>query len=773
MKTTLLALAVSSALYIPMQAHAQSQSDDSSSTASARTSVTTTSNTTNSNATKRVQQLDAVQVSGQVESLGGGNMQVQVAPKAVSTIGREAILKTVPGANFTQMLSSIPGAISATNDVTGLNDGNFTVRGFPANEVGVTVNGVPINDSGNYAMYATEYGDTENMGDITVEQGYPSVTSPVIGAAGGNIAWVTIDPTHEAGMDISQSLGSNNYKRTFVRYNTGDIGPVRSWISYSHNETDLWRGAGQSKVTKVDGKSVWTIDDGNSVTASLQYNREVKNNYRALTRTQIAQYGYNYGYVKPYQSSNAGDWVGTEVNPFTSAIVSLDGEFTLSDTLHVSVVPYFVYGYGGGSYGYANTYVFFTSDTFRPGLHVKFKQDFGLNDSLEYGFLAERPRQQGSNVFIPADSQGNPADIWGHNSAYYYKNANGSPRIAYKFYSTTPTYRAFATNTWTPNDQWTVTLGGAYTSVTRKGWYSTWPDSGNGINQTAAASSELFASGSRTYKKFTPTGGLKFQLDDANQFYFGVGQTYRAPINTSALYDFWGAAYAQAAGKSVSISDAEPEKATTVDLGWRFYGDKLSASVDAYATDFKNKQFSGNDPTTSAPVYFSLGQVKMRGVNAELSYKFDDTWSVYTSYAHTTAEMQDNVTLGSTTYLTSGKTLVNAPKDSGYASVNYNQGPFWASLSSTVQSGIWGTFTNTAGSYSGGFAVLNLNGGWNFQDFGGLKKPYLKVNLFNLGDRKALNYSATTSLATTATSATWQLLQDRTVMVTFGGSIAL
>ncbi len=40
-------------------------------------------------------------------------MQVQDAPKAVSTIGREAILQAAPGANFTQMLTSIPGAISA------------------------------------------------------------------------------------------------------------------------------------------------------------------------------------------------------------------------------------------------------------------------------------------------------------------------------------------------------------------------------------------------------------------------------------------------------------------------------------------------------------------------------------------------------------------------------------------------------------------------------------------------------------------------------------
>lgn len=769
MKKGILAIAVTAALYSAAGAAFAQQATEDDTTTTQRSSVTTTSNTTNSNATKRVQQLNSVQVSGQSSlSLGGGNMQIQDAPKAVSTIGREAILKTVPGANFTQMLTSIPGATSATNDVTGLNDGNFTVRGFPADEVGVTVNGVPINDSGNYKMYATEYGDTENMGDITVEQGYPSVTSPVIGAAGGNIAWVTVDPTSDAGLDFSQSLGSNNYKRTFLRYNTGDIGPVRSWISYSNNETDLWRGAGQSKVTKVDAKSVWTIDDGNSVTGSVQYNREVKNNYRNLTKTQIAQNGYHYGYVNSYQSPDASNWVGTEVNPFRSWIASLDGEFTLNDSLHLSVVPYMVYGYGGGSYGYANTYVFFTSDTYRPGIHVKFKQDFGLNDSLEYGFLAERPRQQGSNPNLPADDQGNPADVWGHDSQYY-------KALAYKFYSTTPTYRVFATNTWTPNDQWSITAGGAYTWVKRDGWYSTWPGADHGIDTSSASNSTLFASGSHIYKKFTPTAGVKFQLDEKNQFYAGVGKAYRAPINTSALNDFWNAAYADATGQQVGLSDAEPEQSLTGDIGWRFYGDQLSTVIDLYATNFKNKQFSGSDPVTQAPVYYSLGSVQMRGVNSEVTYKFNDMWSVYASYAYNKSEMKSDVDLGggSTPYATNGKTLVNAPKNVGYVSVNFNDANFWASLSANAQSSFWGTFQNLAGSEAGGFTTVNLNGGYNFQDFGGLKKPYLKVNLFNLGNRKALTYSATTSLSTTASAAAWQLLQDRTVMVTLGGSFDL
>lgn len=739
----------------------------------ARGSVSTTSNTTNSNATQRALQLDAVEVTGRSVSLGGGNMQVQSAPKAVSTIGREAILKAAPGANFTQMLSSIPGALSATNDMTGLNDGKFTVRGFTADEVGVTVNGVPINDSGDYTIYATEYGDTENMGDITVEQGYPGVSSPVIGAAGGNIAWVTVAPTAEAGLDLRQSVGSNRYRRTFLRYNTGDTGPLRSWISYSNHQADQWRGDGQAAVTKIDAKSVWTLDGGDAITGSVQYSRKVTNNYRNLTKAQIATNGYDFGYVASDASDNPSNWVATRLNPFRSWIASLDGELTLSDSLHLSIVPYFVYGYGGGSYGYAKTSVFFSFDTFRPGIHLAFKQDFGMNDSLEYGALAERPREQSANVFLPADPQGNPADVWGHHSQYYYKNPNGSPKVAYRLYSITPTYRVFATNTWTPNDQWTLTVGGAYTWVQRKGWYASWPGADLGIDLITPENSSLYASGANTYKKFTPTGGVKFQLDEQNQLFLGVGKTYRAPINTSALYDFWNAAYASAIGSQTSISDAEPEQSITADLGWRYYGDKLSTVLDLYATNFEHKQFSGADPVTRAPVYYQLGSVQMRGVTTELSYTFDDQWSVYASYAYNQSEMKSDVVLGGITYATDGKTLVNAPRNAGYASVNYTARALWASLSVNAQSRDWGTFLNDAGSDAGGFATVNLNGGYNFHDIGSLKKPCLKVNLFNLGNRRALTYSATTALDTKASAAAWQPLQDRTLMVTFGGSVGL
>src|SRR6185437_11148803 len=93
---------------------------DTSSTGTTKTvQRTSTSNTTTSNDTRRVQQLSTVLVQGKSLSLGGGLMSVQSAPKAVSTISRDAIIKAAPGGTFVQMIDSIPGVNASTDDFTG------------------------------------------------------------------------------------------------------------------------------------------------------------------------------------------------------------------------------------------------------------------------------------------------------------------------------------------------------------------------------------------------------------------------------------------------------------------------------------------------------------------------------------------------------------------------------------------------------------------------------------------------------------------------------
>lgn len=810
-----------------------SGTDSTSQTAhGGQASVSSTSKVT-AEATKRARQLQNVQVTASLPSLGGGLMSEQDAPQAVSTITREALQEGSPGGTFVQAIESIPGAFTSTDDYTGLNDGDYSIRGFTSDEVGTTVNGAPINDSGNYRVYATEYGDRENMGDITVQQGWPAVDMPISGAAGGSIGWVTIDPSHKAGLDFSQTFGSNSYHRTFLRFNTGDTGPVRSWLSYSNNETNLWNGPGKAKVTKVDGKSLWTIDDQNSVSFSLQYNREVKNSYLHLTKAQAAErYEQNYSRDWPVPENLSKTYTSAcgpdahlsvcnyklHVNPFKSWLASADGEFTLSDNLHLSVVPYFQYGSGGGSgagtfdestsadnqYGAANldldgdgsvidgneglVYHISQSYTYRPGIIAKLSQDFGTDDTLVYGVWWERPRQQQDEVFTPIDpATGDPADLWGKNDLIRYPD--GRVQKLYNEYTTTTTEKAFATNTWTPSDKWTVTAGVAYIWARRKGYDYEVPGSYVPACDTGSYYRYECESGgafNATYHKWSPTAGVKYQLNDANQFYFGIGRTFRTPVNgalaQNAAADYFNEAHPYP-GHSFSAVN-KPETATSADLGWRFYTTRVSASVDVYAANFHNKQVSGYDENSGQTVFTNLPNVHMRGLNTEASVKLDDQFTVYGSYTYTVARQQSNVdTGGDGIYYTRGKTLTNAPRNAAYVRLHFHQGPVWASLSAKYRGAVWGDWSNTE--KVGGYTTLNLNAGYKFQDFSdGLRKPYIKLNLFNLTNRKAFTWaSGSPFLARTAGTvydvngdelypgdATYSVLEKRTFMVTFGAS---
>jgi iron complex outermembrane recepter protein len=772
-----------------------------------RASVSTTSNTTTQNATK-LQELSIIQVSAQALSLGGGLMSLQTAPKAVSTITRDAIAQAAPGATFVQMVDSIPGVVAATDDVTGLNDGNYSIRGYTNDEIGVTVNGAPVNDSGSYRVYSTEYGDTENMGDITVLQGYPDVDQPVAGAAGGTIAWATINPTATPQVDLSLTGGSNSYQREFVRVNTGDTGPVRSWLSYSNNKVDLWRGSGNARVTKIDGKSVLTLGDTSSITASLQYNREIKYGYEGLTQSQAAQnYDANWDSTLEYPLDT--NYWKLHTNPFRSWLFSLDGEFQLSDNLHLTIVPYFQYGSGGGGSGkvfYESTYNdnafgdinkdlngngivdrdlaygLSRSYTWRPGVIAKLNQYFGENDSLEYGVWFDRPRQEQSQVYTPTED-GAPADVWTRTGDYLIRYPDGAIQYNYLEYTKTKLDRAFVTNTWTPNEQWTLTAGAAYTWVKREGYDFQQPGSmffktGHGGIMDA------------TYSDFTPTVGLKYQPDDRNQFYIGYGKTFRAPVNGAVMQNLALVDYYQQNPNAMPLTPAQfaqlennkPETSNTVDVGWRYYAGNLSASLDAYASNLRNKQVSGYDNSTGDTVYVMLPGVHMRGVNGEISYKITPNLTIYGSYAYTKSTLRGQVdAFGDGIYVLDGKTFIDAPKNSGFVRLNYENGRFWGSFDAKYRGAIWGDWYNTE--RVGGYTTFNLSTGWHFQDFAPwFTRPSIKINVFNLTNHKAFAYANSNTLLATygykdpngvtlyASAPYYILLQPRTYMVTLSAS---
>ena len=230
------------------------------------------------------------------KKIGMGLMVTEDAPKARSTITVEELEKQRPTGNAYEALEMLPSVNSYNYDATGLFGGGMTLRGFNSDQIGATINGVPVNDSGNFAVYPQEYVDQENTCSQTVTQGSTDVDSPQVGASGGNFGINTCKPEDKQRVRIMQSIGQLAMHKTFVRYDTGRFADGRSkgFISYSNAEADKWKGTGKAHREHIDAGFSYEWDRFNYIAATLLWNDAVNNSINNLTLTELNTKGYNY-----------------------------------------------------------------------------------------------------------------------------------------------------------------------------------------------------------------------------------------------------------------------------------------------------------------------------------------------------------------------------------------------------------------------------------------------------------------------------------------------
>src|SRR5258708_9156050 len=187
------------------------------------------------------QKLGTISITGEGDKLGTGQMIQEEAPKARSTTTRAALDKMRSTANPYQGLALLPGVNTFSFDATGLFGGGMRVRGFNSDQMGFTVDGAPVNDSGSFSVFPQEYTDAENLCELFVTQGTPDADAPHVGASGGNMGLVTCDPKSVAGGKATQTFGQLHLSKTFARPDTGKIDIGEGWMSFisaSHAEVD-------------------------------------------------------------------------------------------------------------------------------------------------------------------------------------------------------------------------------------------------------------------------------------------------------------------------------------------------------------------------------------------------------------------------------------------------------------------------------------------------------------------------------------------------------
>ncbi|MDD5117430.1 MAG: TonB-dependent receptor plug domain-containing protein, partial [Sulfuricurvum sp.] len=170
--------------------------------------------------------------------------------KSTNTLSKKA-LNTIGGpaqTNYYKAIDILPGVNVQTSDALGISNGqNIKIRGKSAFHIGRTVEDLPLTGIvGTNGMGGGELFDMENVSELNVykgaiasDKGFSLSTST--GVVNANL----LSPSDNLGFSIKQSFGTDNFRRTFGRVDSGKLSTDSSFfLSYSDTAGDKWKGEG-------------------------------------------------------------------------------------------------------------------------------------------------------------------------------------------------------------------------------------------------------------------------------------------------------------------------------------------------------------------------------------------------------------------------------------------------------------------------------------------------------------------------------------------------
>lgn len=752
--------------------------------------------------------LGTITVVGQGK-LAGGQMIQDDSVKGRSTVTKAAMEKELATGNVLQSIALLPGVNTYNYDATGMFGGDVSIRGFGSDQIGFTVNGVPVNDSGGYAFYAQEMIDKENVCSASVAQGSPELESPNSGATGGAVSIITCDPTDKRRVRVSQTLGGLSLNRTFVRVDTGRFANdmAKVFLSYSHAEADKWKGVGKAKKDHIDMGFSLDLNADNRILGSVLYNRMVNQNIQTLSLAQLNQYGYNFDYsptnigqktpgagaqvdiAQPTNAAGSGVYYGLALNPFENMIASVSGSFKLAQDTYLKVQPYMWYGFGNGGWsrlllsestgllggakdingdgdtldtvalGRASV-----TKTSRPGITAELSTTLGSH-YLKAGLWFERAEHTQTQPAVRLNADGTATDKWLQQNCV--QRVDGSCYEGRDSKTISTAYQLYLNDQITlMNDRAFINLGLKLPTVTR--------DVTNNASETKVPNytlvNGLYTAGTptsqtfniqRTFHEVLPQLGARFNIDSRQHVFANVSKNFRAPPNFAYQVSSSGVYVASInGGPVVPLKEVKSETSTMFDVGYRFQSKDLSLSVTLFNSDFKNRQVAALDPETQISTYVNAGGVKNHGLELEAGSGVVNGFSVYGSLTLQKSKMKDNLQLATTGALpTAGNRFGKTPEFMGAMSMQYELGPVYMRLKGKYTGGQFADLMNQE--KVPGYIAVDVDAGYKFGDFGWIKSPTLKLNISNLTNEQyrsassiQTNVLATQLVGTTTKSGT-------------------
>jgi iron complex outermembrane receptor protein len=723
--------------------------------------------------------IGTIVITGRGDRLGAGQILNEDAVKGRSTVTRAATEKDRATGNAFQSLALLPGVNTYSHDATGLFGGGITVRGFGGDQLGLTINGVPVNDSGSYTVFPQEYVDQENLCSQSVAQGNPDIESPHVGATGGSINIVSCDPEDKQRVRFTQTFGGLKLSRSFVRVDSGRFadGKAKVFASVSHTEADKWKGEGGAKRDHVDAAFSFDPTPDASIVGSVLYNRAVNNNFLAISNAQLNANGYFYDYASAFTPGHLSAVNGTAqketgpspqyyqlaTNPFENAILSVSASLKLAEATFLKVQPYYWYGYGTGgtqqktlsetgllntSTGKVGAAVDLNGDgdtldtvvianssvtrTQRPGIIAELSHALGAHQ-LKFGLWYERAQHRQTGPAVAVNADGSSADVWLRSGLIL--RPDGTPYESRDWLTVSPAYQAYVADTISVLDnKGVVQLGVRTPHVTRQFTNHASEAGGNSL---------ISYRYEKSFSDVLPQAGLRYNVTKEQQVFANIGKNFRAPPNFALAPTNNNITFAN--GVPTLAGSVQAETSVATDVGYRFQSNAVTLSATMFYVDFKNRQSNAYDPVLDKSIYTNAGATRKQGLEFEAG---SPVWNGFTAYASLTLQketIQDDLVVSKAlTLKTSGKQFTLTPNTMVGTSLQYASGPYYVRAKVKYTGKQYATLMNDE--QAPAYVTGDLDAGYKFADIGMLKSPLLRANLSNIGNARYRNPSSGSSL---------------------------
>ncbi len=616
----------------------------------------------------------------------------------------------------------------------------IVVRGFNQNQLGFTLDGVPLGDMsyGNHnGLHISRAVPSEDVGRVSLSQGAGALSTASTSNLGGTLEFFTLDPAADFGGRVDLTGGSDSTRRIFGHFDTGALGGNGPRISLSavDGTTDKWKGSGEQQQRMYSLKAVQPIGDTGSVTAYYNYSDRAERDYQDLSFDILRRRGEDWDNWAPDWSAAVTAAQACAASGFSNAVVCDDAYWDASgiredslaylgvdlpsdDGLSFSARVYMHQNEGQGLWG--------TPYVPTPGgapLSVRTTE----YDIDRKGALATIGWTLGGHAL--------EGGVWIENNdfnqarRFYAESSLAGPTQSFTSFRSDPLLTqweyAFDTKTLQFHVQDEFSIGETLKFVAGfKGMkVENSATTITGPNKTGTIEAQ---------ENFLPQLGFTWAPWEGGELFGVAARNARAFVSANTAGPF-----STSAAGFVAIRDVlKPETSDTMELGWRFRGDSLEGVLAAYRIKFKDRLLAiqqGPGIVGNPSVLANVGGVSTNGFEAAVNWRPMQHLAWFSSFAWNDSTFDQNYTTNGNVVLVGGKTVPDAPEMLLKTELTYDNGMFFARADANYTDGRYYTFLNQGSVPS--YTLFNASAGLRFADLAMFEELSVQAAVTNIADK--------------------------------------